>query len=460
MNMARHIKEAIPLSVVGAVQRLLERSAGLRIDSERDSRVERAIRTRREEVDAANYENYLSILTADPSGQELRSLFNLVTVNETYFFRTRRFFEVFDELVGALILRRPAQRSLAIWSAACSTGEEPYSIAIRCKERLEKLHGWHLDLLASDISSAALARAREGLYDAWSFRGIDSVDSALMEHFEQRGASYQIVSPLRAMVRFEYHNLNLGQAPEPSRQKQWDVIFLRNVLLYFSPTAVDAILQRISAVLADDGLLFVGECESLQAYHDRFVPVSHRGVFFYQKRLSPKQPMTLSNSGLYLTAQRTDDDWQPPPSRPKAPSATPRQPPSPPSASLESLLGAGDYLGAIALSGELLARDALHIDAHVALGIAHFNLGDYEACLASLRNALYLVPHLPVARFFVGRALQALGERRLANRAFDTALSEAVASTAEKLSLGFDRLELLRALKLAVDSIREDGDSR
>ena len=177
---------------------------------------------------------------------------------ETSFFRDQHPFDTLRKTVlPELLQRRGQERTLNIWCAACSTGQEPYSLAILIREHFPELAGWKVKLLASDLSGEVLARAREGKYHQLEInRGLPL--SLRAKYFEQHGSTWQLSSKIRGMVEFQEINL-VGSWPVLPRM---DLVLLRNVMIYFDVDKKKAILNRIARVLRPDGYLLLGGAES------------------------------------------------------------------------------------------------------------------------------------------------------------------------------------------------------
>jgi len=199
-----------------------------------------------------------------------------MTTNETIFFRDIEPFEVLrKEVLPAMMDARRATRRLTIWCGASSTGQEPYSIAMTLLD-IPELANWTIDILATDISTDVLARARRGLYSQLEVnRGLPA--SYLVKYFEKKGLEWQISERIRAMVRFEYLNLMRPLPPMTAP----DIVFLRNVLIYFDSADKSAILTRIRNVMRQDGFLFLGAAETTRNLDDRFerLPFSKTGCY-------------------------------------------------------------------------------------------------------------------------------------------------------------------------------------
>ncbi len=182
-----------------------------------------------------------------------------MTTNETLFFRDRVPFEQFAEVILPDLLRRKAgERRLRIWSAAASTGQEPYSLAMILDEMAVQLAGWSVDVLATDLSGEVVERAREGLYSQFEVqRGLPV--QRLLQHFLQEGERWRLKPAIRGRVRFQIQNLI-----EPTAHLgRFDVIFCRNVLLYFDVATRAAVLNRLVRQLRPGGYLLLGAAETV-----------------------------------------------------------------------------------------------------------------------------------------------------------------------------------------------------
>jgi chemotaxis protein methyltransferase CheR len=249
--------------LLARLRALLAEITGLKFPPERWSNVERAAERVGRQQGFADARGWLEwFLAAPPTLAHLEPLIAHLTIGETYFFRDQALFRALqDTLLPELIeQRRAGSRCLRFWSAGCSTGEEPYSIAIALQRMLPDWPQWHISLLASDINPHSLAKARAGRYDTWSFRGGPPrpQDPA----FERLGPNSFAVAPqVRAMVRFA--QLNLADAAYAGvGNEAFDFIFCRNVLMYLDPLRARAALARLSTALVDGGWLVLSAVES------------------------------------------------------------------------------------------------------------------------------------------------------------------------------------------------------
>lgn len=208
----------------------------------------------------------IQALRREPNGVLAGEALEALTTGETYFFRDGSpFLALREKVLPELLARRRNRKVLNIWSAACSTGQEPYSVAITWKEAFPHMADWTCNILASDISSAALAKAREGVFTATDVgRGLSPELKA--RYFVPSGGLWAVREDIRASVRF--FSMNLCDAwPALPRQ---DVILLRNVLIYLSDERKKAVLAKAKALLEPDGFLYLGPAETTYRIEDRF----------------------------------------------------------------------------------------------------------------------------------------------------------------------------------------------
>ena len=195
-----------------------------------------------------------------------------MTTNETFFFRDKIPFDHLREtILPALLQARASRRSLRIWWAASSTGQEPYSIAMCLKEFGPALAGWRVEILATDLSQGVLEKARAGIFSQFEVqRGLPI--QMLVKHFTQVGELWQLNADIRAMV--QHRQLNLMQ--DFSHLGTFDVIFCRNVLIYFDQDTKAGIFDRLARAIEPDGMLVLGAAESVVGISDAFKPYPER----------------------------------------------------------------------------------------------------------------------------------------------------------------------------------------
>ena len=217
-----------------------------------------------------------------------------MTTNESFFYRDKIPFDHFREAVmPGLISARAMQRRIRIWCAAASTGQEPYSLAMCIREMKEKLGGWRIEILATDLSTEVLEKAKAGIYSQFEVqRGLPI--QMLVKYFAQVGDTWQIAPDIRAMVQFRPFNLladftNLGR---------FDVVFCRNVLIYFDHETKTGVLNRIGKVLESDGYLMLGAAETVVGLTDAFKLVPDKRGLYAPNKHSLQSASAIKPIGL------------------------------------------------------------------------------------------------------------------------------------------------------------------
>ncbi len=226
------------------------------------------VRAHMADLNTVEFERYLHRLTSavDADGV-FRDLCSRITINETSFFRNARQLEVFEyRVLPAMLDARHRTRRLRVWSAACSTGEEAYTLALIVRRVLgARFSEWDVDILGTDLSEAALEAARAGLYTQYALRSLDQAARAQFFSEEQPNR-FRLDASVRRMVRFDHQNL--ADAAGIDRRGRWDVVFSRNVLIYFDDAARRRCLASFRRVLAPDGALFLGHSETASGHAD------------------------------------------------------------------------------------------------------------------------------------------------------------------------------------------------
>jgi chemotaxis protein methyltransferase CheR len=220
-----------------------------------------------------DFASYCDYLEQSSDEGEVIELVNAITTNLTAFFRENHHFEFLaDTALPEAIARNQGTRQLRIWSAGCSTGEEPYSLAITLHEQGAKLSQWDARILASDIDSNVLAHAQAGIY---AMSRVENLPSQRLKAYFQRGrgthsGKARVKDLLRRYLHFELINLM-----NPLPVEQQDIIFCRNVIIYFDKDTKKRLVERFADALVDGGYLFIGHSESLFKVTDRFELIGH-----------------------------------------------------------------------------------------------------------------------------------------------------------------------------------------
>jgi chemotaxis protein methyltransferase CheR len=213
--------------------------------------------------------------------QELADIMDLLTTNETYFFRESFQLKAFsEEIIPELVVRKSERgnRSLRIWSAGCSSGEEPYTIAMLLSG-IPLLSGWKIEIIGTDISHKVLQQGRRAVYGRSSFRAMD--EDTLKRFFHQQDAGFQVNDSIRELVTVSH--LNLFDSHRVASLGKFDLIFCRNVIIYFDQTAKKRVIESFHSALYDGGFLLLGHSESLMNVTTRFTLRHFKNDMIYQK---------------------------------------------------------------------------------------------------------------------------------------------------------------------------------
>ncbi len=215
-------------------------------------------------------------LRSSPDESLINEIIEAMTTNETSFFRDSRPFDLFkDFALPHILTKNAATKKIRIWCAAASSGQEPYSLAMLIKEQSSLLAGWNIEIIATDISHDILATAKEGVYTQFEVqRGLPI--TLLVKYFTQNEEKWHISDEIKKMVTYNYFNL----LNPMNSMGQFDLIFCRNVLIYFDPPTKAKVLEKMELQLNKDGFLFLGGAETVMGITDKFTPVPEkRGIY-------------------------------------------------------------------------------------------------------------------------------------------------------------------------------------
>jgi len=460
------------LELFGAV---VGEKMGLHFSPERRAHLWRAVRNLARESAGADPRKLLASLARGSLSSEMMGrLAPHLTVGETYFFRERRTLEAFRRRVLPPYLDRG---SLRVWCAGCSSGEEPYTVAMLVHEELPPGRPMALRILGTDINPQVLEKARQGVYSRWSFRGVpEGVRNRYFDPVPPH--SFSVKPRFRSEVSFARHNLVDEEGSPWGDDGPVDVIFCRNVLIYLSPPTIAAILDRFHRLLAPGGWLLVAPCETSMLMASCLESVIHDGATLYRKPSGPflevapdlekneREPLFPSEGSLNLddfdegsSGRGKDvlDDREESPGY-EGPWDDGDHAPGTFASFKEDLgrdegedegekeseaTGPDDLSGVVSVEGSLSAvralanqgkyaearercRDALASDkanprAHYLLALIHQEMGDPEEALRSLRSALFLDPDFVAAHHALGTLTLSLGRLPDARRHFRNA---------------------------------------
>ncbi len=258
------------------IKEIMHKRTGVFLKPSKKPLVMTRLRKRMEELGLKTYEEYIALLRGANS-QELESFINAITTNETYFFRhTAQFNYLFETILPEIVQQKSdaGKRGVFFWSAACSTGEEPYSLAITCNEYFKEHKNIVPQIMATDVNSDVINVARKGVYPARSFRNMpDALKEKYFDPVDSTGPipriDFAIKKSVKAKVKFKSHNLLNVFAGDPV-----DVVFLRNVMIYFQRDVRQKVVSLIESKVIKGGYLFISLSESLNDITTRFQMVS------------------------------------------------------------------------------------------------------------------------------------------------------------------------------------------
>ncbi len=459
---------------------LLER-AGLKITPDGYYGLRLALQARMPALGITDATEYVGRLKQRAGEQELRSLIPLVTVGKTEFFRDTRQFLAFERNVLPQVMERGRleSRQTKIWSAGCATGEEPYSLSIVALERGETPAT--VDILATDLNPAATESASRAFFPARRLVGVS--EDRISRFFAPAEGGYQLVQPVRDLIRFEGHNL---AAPVWTQvmANSLDVIFCRNVIIYFDQPTIVGVMERFYESLRPGGWMFLGYSESLFKISTRFEMVEVGGTFAYQRPLSmvrrapapvttlarpsappppppPQRSPTDVESVLRNLKRQAAAKLAPRPSTPLPPPASrepARKTPVERLAEVVEAIEKGDFPKALrtvrrladdepddlaarltlgnvhALMGNLdeareayqyaLSREALCVEARLYTALAEMQGGQLDDAKIELTRALFLEPTLAVGHYLLGQVNERRGDLEGALRAYRNAITQ------------------------------------
>jgi chemotaxis protein methyltransferase CheR len=279
------------------LQALVYQECGMHFDERRTHFLRDRLQRRLRECQLDSFYSYYRLLISDAGKLELAQLLENLTVNETSFFRNRAQLDLFHRYILEQILQHKQERrdyTLRIWSAGCSTGQEPYTLAMLVADALAYYYlrnplpiemptpkpmippPWKVEILASDISYSALRSGQEGIYNESQ---MSSVDYAYrLRYFDKLGDRYAVKKGVKEIIHFDFHNLKTEYLPQRN-----DMIFCRNVMMYFDEAEQRRLVEKFYRCLNSDGFLFVGHAESLLGLTDRFAMVHKNSGTAYQR---------------------------------------------------------------------------------------------------------------------------------------------------------------------------------
>ena len=444
----------------------------LHFPRERWGDLERKAGSAAKEFGFADVDAFIRWLISSPmSREQMEILASHLTIAETYFWREPQVFEALGERILPELIRsrEKGDRRLRIWSAGCATGEEPYSIAIALRRALPALEKWHITILATDINPRILRRAAAGVYRQWSFR---NTPPWLIEAYfhGKKDKVFEILPEIRKMVTFAYLNLAEDIYPSPlNNTNAMDIIFCRNVLMYFEPERARQVGAGLYRSLVDGGWLVVASSELNQQMFSSFQPIHFPGAIVYRKegvkagpladgRLTqaafpePMRQTPFVSAAEFSAATPTLAALTSFENSEKIPAAPIRQPernedtevldlmeepsvagvaaefpkeeaPEATTMGVRALANQGQLAEALALCAKALTADKLRPDLYYLRAMILQELNRFEEAAISLKRALYLDPNFLLTHFALGNLALRRGKIRAAKKYFENTLA-------------------------------------
>lgn len=444
-----------PHPLLPALSELIAKQMGLHFPAERWPDLIRGLSSAARESHSQDAATYGAQLLAAPwDKRQIEILARHLTTGETYFFREPQVFEALQQhaLPELIQARRNVSRHLRLWSAGCSTGEEAYSLAIMLQRAIPDFKQWNIFILATDINSQVLKHAEAGIYGEWSFR---NAPPWLRERYFHKldHNRYEIAPSVREMVHFSYLNLAEAEFPSPASNTQsMDIIFCRNVMMYFRPPVMAEVVRKHHQALVERGWFVVSPSEISQPAFECFESLHLPNAILHRKdsAAAKARKAPLAAASKTTTPAQAANVHRPPPRQHQAATAPP-----PPESPYRQALGCyrqGRYREAAAVLGAppanaqemtLLARihanlgelpialnwceQAVSVDrvdpaVHYLRGTILQELGRHEEAMLCHKRTLYLDPEFALAQFALGKLFRDQHKPREAARHFANAL--------------------------------------
>lgn len=493
-------------------QEFILAESGLNFEEGNSQALQAALSERLQKLGLKSYSAYYNFLKYNPEGVlELLEFFDLLTIGETHFFRNKPHFDALKGSILPEIIQKKmysSDKSIRVWSAGCSRGDEAYSVAMVIMDILPDYKDWNISILGTDINRNALIQAKEAIYGR---REVGNLPPEYLDgYFEKRGGQFILSRDVKELARFEYHNLAKGPFTLEGMQNL-DIIFCRNVTIYFKLETTKEVIEKFYDCLINDGYLFIGHAETLWQITNKFKTVEFPQTFIYKKSLFPKEEalrpfiavpeINLEELAFFKESLRPEVEFLQE-NKPQAqvgvsmPGRTERPIEEKEKLDLDyrkalKLFSDKKYDQSIALLDKIITQDKnqvrayfskanilanqakykeavseldkiievdnLYVEAYYLLGVLLYNIGDVQGAEAQFRKVIYIDPDIVLAYFSLGNVYLYQKKFSKAFREFSNAVRllekrppEADVKFCEDLTVGF----LLRACKNILEETR------
>ncbi len=426
----------------GRFSRMIRQASGINFSVDKAEVLKSGLAHRASIVGAPDLGKYYDFINGAGGGNELSRLVEYLSVQETQFFRNQPQFDALRQyVIPELARRNDDRRLLRIWCAGCSTGEEPYSVAMTLLDVLPGADSWDIRVLATDLNEAALSQAIRGWYPERKITGVDRLHRR--RYFYSEDGGFRVIDDVRRLVRFQRHNLVGDPLPVESRAG-CDAVFCRNVIIYFNRETAKFVIEHFYDIINSGGYLFLGHSETLWQMSTKYGLVEMGSTFIYRKPGAGEEDgrlfipdRRLRNAGLPPGVRR---DRRGPGDRRLSGRAGPTElpgrresethrhecrPAGPPPEEVKERarrhIDAGEFEQAANLIKQGLDRDIADAEAYFLLGIAHEKRGELAAALEDFRRALYLDPDFSLAYFHLASLFEQNGNSKCAIREYRNA---------------------------------------
>lgn len=378
-----------------------------------------------------NHEFITWLIRQELNQEQTEKLASAMTIGETYFFREKKALDYLKNLFlpNLLLKRRNEGKYLRIWSAGCATGEEPYSIAILLRSIIPDIDSWDITILATDINVGFLGKARSGVYSKWSFRGTS--ESFRRRHFKQTGKNkYSVNQSVKRMVKFSYLNLATDAYPSPKNNSHaFDIIFCRNVLIYFSNDGIKLVTSKFYDSLLKGGVMLLSPVEVSSLISTKFNRFMVNGITVFSKDPHAKVRVDKTKIAVKFKfdipePKRKTQKISKPLVRKKT--IVKKEVARPTNKEILALARNKANDGQLDES-EKLCLQAIDVDkidpqAHYLLSTVLSEQGKMSEAITALNRTLFLDPNLALAHFLLGNISQTNGKMSETKRHYTNAI--------------------------------------
>ena len=470
--------------------------SGIGFDERKRKQLEEIVAARCKILGLNHIGDYYRLLR-NPSvnGREFSTLMDILTIQESFFFRHEAQFHALRHFcLPPLMNKKKADHGrINIWSAGCANGEEAYSIAMLIRDLAFDDFQMKFYIKGTDISRQALRKAREGVYTERAIRGL--APHYLERYFTKQGDRYLLCADIKTMVDFEYFNLSRDPFPMDTMPR-WDIVFCRNVIIYFTQNHSRKLMKNFYASMADGGFLFAGFSETMRYLNDDFIPIRMDDAFIYRKPL-PGQALTSPTAARSKSIKRHIPQHEKktrkhlresPSKKPILPGRDVRRittgkveihPPQtiarnteiegPATTSSKSfdenlsvarkLADTGETVSAVTILDNIIRQDPLHAQAYFMLALIHNDAGNPDQSIRYLKKVIYLEPENPLAHLHLADIFKAASRKTDAVREYTNVISllENRKNPEEEFGDGFTGQAILAAARAHLKMIEANS---